>query len=143
MSFILLCPCKKVERLIKRMRNAKKIAYAKIYKAYKRLIWLPCTENSLETDNGTTTDVIYYNQKLAMECNGSKIAELATTILKNEFSDKIKDIAFYELLIYVLTNRLCTMQSIKNVLSYKKEKNIKEIKDVRFNNGEVQLTCLI
>lgn len=125
------------------MWNAKKTAYIKTYKAYKRLIWRPCPENSSETDEGTMTDVIYYNQKLAMECNGSKIAELATTILKNEFSDRIKDVAFYELLIYVLTNRLCTMQSIKNVLSYKKEKNIKQIKDVCFNNGEVQLTCLI
>lgn len=125
------------------MRNAKKTAYAKNYKAYKKLVWRPCPEDTSETGVGTITDVIYFNQKLAMECNGRKIAELATTILKNEFTDRIKDVAFYELLIYILTNRLCTMQSIKNVLSYKKEKNIKQIKDVCFNNGEVQLTCLI
>lgn len=125
------------------MGNAKKIAYTKTYKTYKKLLWRPYSESSLENDNSSITDVIYYNQKLAMECNGRKIAKIVTTILENEFTDKIKDVAFYELLIYVLTNRLCTMQSIKNVLSYKKEKNIKQIKDVCFNNGEVQLTCLI
>lgn len=125
------------------MCNATKNKYAKTYKGHRKLVWSPYNENDSETSKGTFTDVIYYNQRLAMECNGSRIAELATTILQNEFSDKIKDVAFYELLIYVLTNRLCTMQSIKNVLSYKKEKNIKEIKDVCFNNGEVQLTCLI
>lgn len=127
----------------KNMGNAKKIAYTKTYKTYKKLLWCPYSENSLKNDNSSITDVIYYNQKLAMECNGRKIAKIVTTILENEFSDKIKDVAFYELLIYVLTNRLCTMQSIKNVLSYKKKKNIKQIKDVCFNNGEVQLTCLI
>lgn len=93
--------------------------------------------------NTTYTDVIYCNQKLALECNGQKLKEVATNILNEEFPGWIEHSNLYDLLIHVLTNRLCTMQSIKNVLSYKKELNIKQIQDVSFNNGEVQLKCLI
>lgn len=125
------------------MQKAKKTSYLRTFEKKKRLLWYVNTESEFSKPNNYMTDIIYYNQKLAMECNGQKIARIATQILHDEFSEKIEDVAFYNLLIYVLTNKLCTMQSIKNVLSYKKDKNIKEIQDVSFNNGEVQLTCLI
>ncbi len=120
--------------------NAK---YTKAHKTYKKLTWIPCPDDESVKNEGTFIDTIYYNQKLALECNSGRMAKIVKDILKDEFSSKIEQTTLYDLLIYVLTNRLCTMQSIKNVLSYKKEQNIKEIKEVKFKSGEVELKCLI
>ncbi len=127
----------------KSMCESKNTKYAKSFKSYRKLIWKPCPDDGMEQAKGTFIDTIYYNQKLALECNSGRMAKIVKDILKDEFSSKIEKSTLYELLIYVLTNRLCTMQSIKNVLSYKKERNILEIKEVKFKSGEVELKCLI
>ena len=36
-----------------------------------------------------------------------------------------------------------TVQTVENVLSYIKGKNVKEIRDVRFKNGEIYIKCSI
>ena len=114
----------------------------KSFKSYKRLMWM--IESSLNSkDSSGYTEVIFYNQELAEVCCSNKIATIVNTVLKDEFPEIQKDNPYYDLLMYALTKELSTMQSIKNVLLYKKENNIKMIKDVRFKNREVQLTCLI
>ncbi len=126
---------------VKFMIQSGKMKYIQRLNSGKRFSWNPLSDYE-NTQNGPYTDVIYYNQKLALECNGKEIEESVKRILKVEFPDWIEESEIYNLLVYVLTNRLCTMQSIKNVLSYKKQKKIRQIKDVNFNKGEVQLTCL-
>lgn len=122
------------------MRNNAK--FIRAFKSANRLKWLlAASENSGLSSN--YTEVIYYNQELAEECNASKIVNIINSVMNEEFPEIRKSNPYYELLIYGLTNRLSTMQSIKNVLLYKKENNIKLIKDVCFKNREVQLTCLI
>ncbi len=125
------------------MSQSPKIKYKKLIGAGKKFIWNPLADSDFTRPGAPYTDVIYYNQKLALECKGKAFEDISKRILKEEFPEWIENTEIYNLLVYVLTNRLCTMQSIKNVLSYKKEKNIGQIKDVYFNNGEVQLTCLI
>ncbi|MDD3238022.1 MAG: hypothetical protein PHV37_08010 [Candidatus Gastranaerophilales bacterium] len=121
------------------MKKSFNTKYIKTFGHIKKLIWYVAQE----TTHIEPTDVIYYDQKLALQCNAGRMSDIIADVLKNEFSDKITNSEFYNLLLYVLTNKLCTLQSIKNVLSYKKKQNIKEIQDVSFNNGEVQLKCLI
>lgn len=96
-----------------------------------------------ETAFAEKYDTIFYNYKLAQECSRSFVSDIVDNYLQNEFSGYIKDVDYYEVLKQILIDKLCTMQSIKNVLSYKKENGIKEIHDVNFNNGEVELTCLV
>ncbi len=88
-------------------------------------------------------DTIYYDYKLAKECSKTFVADIVEDFLKSEFSEFVDELEYYELLKNIVIDKLCTMQAIKNVLSYKEENGIREIHDVNFNNGEVELTCLI
>lgn len=125
------------------MRKLIQHAYNRKGKLCKKLQWVYSVYDGESPLKEDMLDIIYYNRKLDMECNAKKISDIAVKVLREEFSEKIEGVAFYNLLVYMLTNNICTMQSIKNVLSYKKDRNIKEIKDICFNNGEVQITCLI
>lgn len=122
------------------MRNSAK--FIRSFKSSNRLKWL--IEASEDSNSlSSCTQVIYYNQELAEEANTSKLSNIINSVMKEDFPEIKEGSPYYDLLIYGLTKKLSTMQSIKNVLLYKKENNIKQIKDVCFKNREVQLTCLI
>lgn len=97
-------------------------------------------DNQIESEN---YDTIYYDYKLAKECSKVFISDIVEEFLKSEFSEFVGELEYYELLKNIVIDKLCTMQAIKNVLSYKEENGIREISDVNFNNGEVELTCLV
>ncbi len=124
------------------MCKVSKLKCAKSYRGRSKFIWL-LTPDMKSDLSEHYADVICYNRTLAYKCSVDRISSIVNSVLENEFTSKIKENMYYDLIIYGLTNRLATMQSIKNVLSYKKENNIKEIKDISFNNGEVLLKCLI
>lgn len=122
------------------MRNSAK--FIRAFKSSNRLKWvLQSDENCGVPSN--CTEIIYYRQEVAEEHNANRIANIISSVMKEEFPEIKQDNPYYDLLMYGLTKRLSTMQSIKNVLLYKRENNIKQIKDVCFKNREVQLTCLI
>ncbi len=66
----------------------------------------------------------------------SKILEEELPMLKNNS-------LLYDLVLYLLTEKMNTVQKVQNVLSCIKENNGKKINDVSFKNGEVYIKCSI
>ncbi len=72
-----------------------------------------------------------------------KLSEMVTTILDKEFPMLKNNSLLHDLVIYTLMEKVKTVQTVENVLSYIKEKNVKQINDVHFKNGEVCIECSI
>ncbi len=72
-----------------------------------------------------------------------KIKTMVTGILDKELPLLKNNTLLHELVLYTVMEKVKTVQTVENVLSYIKEKNVKEINDVRFENGEVCIKCSI
>ena len=75
--------------------------------------------------------------------NENKISEMVTTILDKEFPMLKNNSLLHDLVLYTLMEKVKTVQTVENVLSYIKENNAKEINDVHFENGEICIKCSI
>ena len=71
------------------------------------------------------------NAKLASK----KIATLSTEIKNNAL--------LYNLVFYGVMEKMKTVQTVENVLSYIKGSDAREVKDVSFKNGEIRIKCSI
>lgn len=72
-----------------------------------------------------------------------KLSYMVQTILEQELP-MLKNNAFlHDLVLYTLLEKVKTVQTVKNVLSYIKESDTKQINDVRFQNGEIYIECSI
>jgi hypothetical protein len=75
--------------------------------------------------------------------NGNKISEMVTTVLDKELPMLKNNSLLHDLVLYTLMEKVKTVQTVENVLSYIKEKNAKEIDDVHFENGEICIKCSV
>jgi len=71
----------------------------------------------------------------------SKLSEMVTTILDKELPMLKDNALLHELVLYTLLEKVKTVQTVENVLSYIKENNAKTVQDVYFKNGEVRIKC--
>ncbi len=70
-----------------------------------------------------------------------KLSFMIVKVIHEEFP-MIKDNSLlFDLVLYSILEKLKTVQSVKNVLSYIKETNVKMVQDVSFKNGEVLIKC--
>lgn len=70
-----------------------------------------------------------------------KISLMIVKVIHEEFP-MIKDNSLlFDLVLYSILEKVKTVQSVENVLSYIKETNAKMVKDVSFINGEVHIKC--
>ena len=83
------------------------------------------------------------NPIIGFSDNTDKIKSMVTSILDNEIPSLKNNSLIHELVLYTVMDKVKTVQTVENVLSYIKEKNVKEINDVRFENGEVCIKCSI
>ena len=70
--------------------------------------------------------------------------KLSLMIIKviHEELPMIKDNSLlFDLVLYSILEKMKTVQSVENVLSYIKETNAKMVQDVSFKNGEVLIKC--
>ncbi len=72
-----------------------------------------------------------------------KISAMVTSILDKEFPNLKNNSLLHDLVLYTLMEKVKTVQTVENVLSYIKENNAKEINDVHFKNGEICIKCSI
>lgn len=70
-------------------------------------------------------------------------SEMVKKILDSEIPMLKNNSLIHDLVLYNLMEKVKTVQTVENVLSYIKGKNVKEIQDVHFKNGEVYIKCSI
>ncbi len=75
--------------------------------------------------------------------NNDKLALMVSRILHEEFPKLKHNSLLYDLVMYSIMEKMKTIQSMENVLSYIKESNAKSVQDVSFKNGEVCIKCSI
>ncbi len=75
--------------------------------------------------------------------NSDKLALMVSKILYEEFPKLKNNSLLYDLVMYSIIEKMKTVQSVENVLSYIKESNAKSVQDVTFKNGEVCIKCSI
>ena len=72
-----------------------------------------------------------------------KLSILVSRVLEEELPQLKNNSLLYDLVLYSLLEKMNTVQSVENVLSYIKGSNAREVKDVSFKNGEVHIKCSI
>ena len=75
--------------------------------------------------------------------NGEKLGLMVAKILHEEFPRLKNNSLLFNLVMYSIVEKMKTVQSMENVLSYIKESNAKSVQDVTFKNGEVCIKCSI
>ena len=70
-----------------------------------------------------------------------KISLMIAKILHEELPMLENNSLLKDLVMYSLLEKMKTVQSVENVLSYIKENNAKQVHDVSFKNGEVRIKC--
>lgn len=70
-----------------------------------------------------------------------KLSAMVRKVLEEELPNLKNNSLLYNLVLYTLTEKMKTVQTVENVLSYIKGNNAKTVQDVYFNNGEVHIKC--
>lgn len=71
-----------------------------------------------------------------------KISMMIARVIEDEFPQIKNNSLLYDLVLYSITEKMKTVQSVENVLSYIKGTEAKEVRDVTITNGEVLIKCL-
>lgn len=75
--------------------------------------------------------------------NTDKLAIMVSKVLEEELPQLKNNSLLYDLVLYTLLEKMNTVQTVENVLSYIKGSDAREVKDVSFKNGEVRIKCSI
>ena len=75
--------------------------------------------------------------------NTNKIAEMVDKILINEIPNIKNNSLLYNLVFYGVMEKMKTVQTVENVLSYMKENKIQKVKNVSIKNGEIRIKCSV
>lgn len=73
----------------------------------------------------------------------NSLPAMVSKILQEEIPMLRDNSLLYNLVLYTLTEKMKTVQTVENVLSYIKGSNAKTVQDVSFKNGEVYIKCSI
>lgn len=84
--------------------------------------------NPINNDNYSDTD---------------RLLMMISSIIEQEIPQLKNNSLLFDLVSYSILEKMKTVQSVENVLSYIKETNVKTVEDVSFVNGEVRIKCLI
>jgi len=72
----------------------------------------------------------------------NKLSIMVSQILSEEIPQLKNNSLLHDLVLYSLLEKMNTVQTIENVLSYIKENDAKAVQDVSFKNGEIRIKCL-
>ncbi len=86
----------------------------------------------------STTNPIMYKPEIQ-----DKLSVMVKEILDKELPDYKNNSLLHDLVLYNLYEKVRTVQTYENVLSYIKTQNVKEVKNVCFRDGEGCLECSI
>lgn len=71
----------------------------------------------------------------------NKLSIMVSQILSEEIPQLKNNSLLHDLVLYSLLEKMNTVQTIENVLSYIKESDAKAVQDVCFRNGEIRIKC--
>ncbi len=93
------------------------------------------------------TKEIYNTPKMSnpiyISHNTDNLSQMITNVLDEELPMLKNNSLLHDLVLYTLMERMKTVQTVKNVLSYIKGNCAKKVQDVYFENGEVRIKCSI
>ncbi len=72
-----------------------------------------------------------------------KVALMVAQILDNEIPSIKNNPILYNLILHTVTEKMKTVQTVENVLSYIKSNNAKSVEEVCINNGEIRIKCSV
>lgn len=72
-----------------------------------------------------------------------RLSMMISSIIEQEIPQLKNNSLLFDLVLYSILEKMKTVQSVENVLSYIKETNVKTVEDVSFVNGEVRIKCLV
>ena len=72
-----------------------------------------------------------------------RLSMMISSIIEQEIPQLKNNSLLFDLVQYSILEKMKTVQSVENVLSYMKETNVKTVEDVSFVNGEVRIKCSI
>ena len=72
-----------------------------------------------------------------------RLLMMISSIIEQEIPQLKNNSLLFDLVSYSILEKMKTVQSVENVLSYMKETNVKTVEDVSFINGEVRIKCLV
>lgn len=75
--------------------------------------------------------------------NYDKISIMVSKILQEEIPQLKNNQLLYDLVLYSIIEKMNTVQTVGNVLSYIKECHARGVHDVSITNGEVLIKCLV
>ncbi len=93
--------------------------------------------------NGTEVSSKVSNPITNSYSDTDKLSLMIAKILHEELPMLENNSLLRDLVMYSLLEKMKTVQTVENVLSYMKENNAKEVQDVSFKNGEVCIKCSI
>ena len=99
----------------------------------------------LVKENGNT---VKENRKMSCPItsnfsNSDKLSLMISKILQEELPMIKNNSLLFNLVLYSISEKMKTVQTVENVLSCIKEANVKTVEDVSFKNGEVCIKCSI
>ena len=75
--------------------------------------------------------------------NTDNLSQMITSVLDKELPMLKNNSLLHDLVLYTLMEKMKTVQTVKNVLSYIKGNRAKKVQDVYFENGEVRIKCSV
>ena len=73
----------------------------------------------------------------------NNLSTMVSKILEEEIPRLKNNTLLYNLVLYTLTEKMNTVQTVENVLSYIKSNNAKSVEEVCINNGEIRIKCSV
>ena len=73
--------------------------------------------------------------------NTDNFHKMVENILDSEIPRLKNNLVLHDLLLYTVIEKLNTVQTVENVLSYIKENKVKKVQDISFKNGEIRIKC--
>ena len=71
------------------------------------------------------------------------LSQMVNQIIEEEFPSLKSTEMLHDMVLYSLIERLNTIQTMENVLSYIKEAKIKKVDEILFKNGDINIKCSI
>lgn len=103
--------------------------------------WIAKKNNKNEIEKHSSSTVS--NPVTSDYSDTDKLSLMISKILHEELPMLENNSLLRDLVMYSLLEKMKTVQSVENVLSYIKDSKGKEVKDVSFKNGEVCIKCSI
>jgi len=73
----------------------------------------------------------------------SDLSGLIERIIEYEFPQLKSTSMLHDMVLYSIKEKMNTIQTMQNVLSYIKEANVKKVDEISFKNGDINIKCSI